>query len=356
MDRTDNNNEMTEAQDALDPNVPAQEAGKKRSGFIGVLILFIKGIVVGVANIIPGVSGGTIAVVTGIFDPLIEAINTLFKKFLKNLKFLVPVGLGLVVGIVAFSKIIKAALVNFPLQTGLFFAGLVLGSVPLILKKAYDSSRKGRIEAGAAETGIDAEKAETTAGKGFRMIYLVPFALCAVAVVTLAVVQTFFMGDTGSVAAAELPELNIGNIMKLFFGGVISAGAMVVPGVSGSLVMMLIGIYDDVLAIISGLVSFGNMHTVLSAALCALPLALGIVVGIFTIAKIISFLFKKFTTGTYYGILGLLCGSVLALLINLWQYNIKFSVLGIIIAILCAAAGTAVSYFSSRLDLNEQKS
>lgn len=303
----------------------------KKKNVLTVVILFLKGIVVGVANIIPGVSGGTIAVVTGIFDPLIEAINTLFKKFVKNMKFLLPVGLGLVAGVVAFSKLIGLSLEKFPLQTGLFFAGLVIGSVPLILKKA----RRSGLENG---------------GSGFKMIYLVPFAVCAVAVVALAVVQTYFTGDASASQAGGLPEMNFGNIAKLFFGGMVSAGAMVVPGVSGSLVMMLIGIYDYVLAMISGLVHFSDMGLVLRSALCALPLALGIIAGIFTIAKIIGFLFKKFRSGTFYGILGLLCGSVLALLVNLRRYNISFSVAGIIVAVITLAAGIALSYFSSRLD------
>ncbi|MBO4325649.1 MAG: DUF368 domain-containing protein [Clostridia bacterium] len=320
MDET--NKVQNEIEDPAD--AAQKEAAGGRGGIIGALILFIKGIVVGMANIIPGVSGGTIAVVTGIFDPLINAINTLFKKFKKNIKFLLPVGLGLVVGVVAFSKLIGLSLDKFPLQTGLFFAGLVIGSVPLILKKAGEGSR-------------------------FRTVYLVPFALCAMVVVAMAVYQTYFSAGTETVSAGALPAISFGLVIKLFFGGMLSAGAMVVPGVSGSLVMMLIGIYDDVLAMISGLVSFHDMKTVLSAALLAVPLALGIIAGIFTIAKIISILFKRAKTGTYYGILGLLCGSVLALLINLGQYNITYSVPGILAAVVALAAGAAIAFFSSRL-------
>ena len=301
-----------------------EKQGKKHNFIVEALILFVKGIVVGMANIIPGVSGGTIAVVTGIFDPLIEAINTLFKKFKKNLKFLIPVGLGLVAGVLAFSKLIGFLLQRFPLQTGLFFAGLVVGSIPLILKKSRE-------------------------GSTFKGVYLIPFAVCALAVTALAIIQTYFSNDAGGAAAGALPVLTFGMVLKLFFGGMLSAGAMVVPGVSGSLVMMLLGIYDDMLAIISGLVSFKDIHTVLSAALCAVPLGLGIIAGIFTIARIIGFLFKKFRTGTYYGILGLLCGSVLALFINLGQYGIVFTVPGVLIALLAMAAGIALAYFSSKI-------
>ncbi|MBO5076175.1 MAG: DUF368 domain-containing protein [Clostridia bacterium] len=303
---------------------PAAEPKKKRSGLVEALILFVKGIVVGVANIIPGVSGGTIAVVTGIFDPLIEAINTLFKKFVKNLKFLIPVGLGLVAGVVAFSKLIGFALAKFPLQTGLFFVGLVIGSVPLILKKANSDSK-------------------------YRNLYLIPFVICALAVVALAIVQTYFTQGTDQVVAGGLPTLSVGMILKLFIGGVVSAGAMVVPGVSGSLVLLLLGLYDDMLAIISGLTSFHEPGTMLKAALCALPLGLGIIAGIFTIAKIIQLLFKKFKSGTYYGILGLLAGSILALLISLNLPALSIGFAGIIIGLVTLAAGIAASYFSSKI-------
>lgn len=302
----------------------AEPAPKKRSGLVEALILFIKGIVVGVANIIPGVSGGTIAVVTGIFDPLIEAINTLFKKFVKNLKFLIPVGLGLVAGVVAFSKLIGLSLAKFPLQTGLFFVGLVIGSVPLILKKANSE-------------------------RPYRHIYLIPFVICCLAVVALAIVQTYFTTGTDQVTAGGLPKLSVGMILKLFVGGVVSAGAMVVPGVSGSLILLLLGLYDDMLAIISGLTSFHDPGLMLRAALCALPLGIGIIVGIFTIAKIISLLFRKFRTGTYYGILGLLAGSILALLISLNLPTLSISFLAVLIGLLTLAAGVAASYFSSKL-------
>ena len=315
-----NGNELT--------GTPAGEAGlsgkSPKTGFAGVLILFLKGIVVGLANIIPGVSGGTIAVVTGIFDPLIEALNTLFKKFVKNLKFLLPVLLGIAVGVVAFSKLIGFTLERFPFQTGMFFVGLVIGSVPLILKKAGE-------------------------GGAFRGVYLIPFVICCAAVAALAVVQTYFTPGSAAVAAGQLPEPGFGMVVKLFLGGVVSAGAMVVPGVSGSLVLMLLGLYDDMLAIISGLTHLSDMSTVLRAALCALPLGIGIIVGIFTIARIISLLFKKFRKGTYYGILGLLAGSVMALLINLRLTSIAYTVPGVLVAVIILAAGIAASYFTSKL-------
>ena len=91
------------------------------------LINFFKGMAVGVANIIPGVSGGTMAVILHMYDELIESISTFFKDWKKNLLYLIPIGLGAVVGIVAFSKIVKYLLGNYPMATNFFFIGLIIG-------------------------------------------------------------------------------------------------------------------------------------------------------------------------------------------------------------------------------------
>ena len=304
------------------PDPVDQALSGKHGRFVSSLILFFKGLIVGVANIIPGVSGGTVAVITGVFDPIIEALNTLFKKFVRNLKFIIPLGLGAVAGVVAFSKLVGYSLDRFPLQTGFFFVGLVLGSVPMIYASM---TRSGR----------------------FKGTYLIPFALCALAVVALAVTHTYFVPE--ETAAGTLPQLTFTVMIRYFFGGMLSAGAMVVPGVSGSLVMMLLGLYDDMLAMISGITSFGDKALMLRAFLCIIPMALGIIAGIFTIARIIGWLFKKFRTGTYYGILGLLAGSVLALLISLRMTAMVFTVPGVLVSAATLAAGIALSYFTSKL-------
>ena len=106
------------------------------------IMLFFKGIMIGVANIIPGVSGGTIAVIVGVFDRLLAALNTLFKKFKDNLKFLIPLGIGAVAGILALSRLMEYCLVKFEIQTNFFFVGLVIGSIPLIYNKVSDNTSR----------------------------------------------------------------------------------------------------------------------------------------------------------------------------------------------------------------------
>ena len=100
-----------------------------------ILKLILAGIVIGVANVIPGVSGGTMAVVFGIYDELIGVISFNIKQIFSKWRFWVPLVVGMGIGIIAFSKIVTFLFENFPVQTQYFFAGIVLGSIPLILKR-----------------------------------------------------------------------------------------------------------------------------------------------------------------------------------------------------------------------------
>lgn len=299
-----------------------KKVSKKRPGIIEAVILFLKGIVVGIANIIPGVSGGTICVITGIFDRLIEALNTLFKKFRENIKFLLPVGIGCLAGIVGLAKVMEICLEKYTLPTNFFFVGLVIGSIPLIFSKTKEAGK-------------------TTLAR------LIPFVIAAFAVIALAVVQTYVLEESTS-ASGVLPEITFGNIVKFFFGGVIGAAAMVVPGISGSLVMVLVGLYDKVIAAISGITSFGNTELMLKSLLILLPFGVGVVAGIFTVAKLIEWLLKKFRSMTYHGILGLMWGSLIALIINLRLADMSFPLVMVAVSAVTCVLGFLTSFFLGR--------
>jgi putative membrane protein len=102
------------------------------------VILAIKGFFMGIANIIPGVSGGTIALILGIYEELVERVSNLFKNFVDNLKFVVPILIGIGAAIVIMSGLIKSSYDNFPLPTMMFFVGLVLGGIPMLYGKVKD--------------------------------------------------------------------------------------------------------------------------------------------------------------------------------------------------------------------------
>ena len=99
------------------------------------------GVILGVANVIPGVSGGTLAVVFNIYDRLIHVITLDIKKILKEWKFILPLIIGMGLGIILFSKLITFLFAEYPTQTNWFFIGIILGSIPMIYKR-FDSAVK----------------------------------------------------------------------------------------------------------------------------------------------------------------------------------------------------------------------
>ncbi len=184
------------------------------------LVDLIKGVFVGIANVIPGVSGGTMAVSFGIYDKLLNAISGLLKSFKKSFLTLLPIMLGMVIGIVGFTYIIPWLLANFPFATSCAFTGLIIGGIPAILRSLKD--------------GWQSEEK-----KSLLVNILVFLILLAVAMA-----MVFLNGDSESGIALTA---SAGMIVKIFFMGIIASATMVIPGVSGSLVLMILGYYFGVI-------------------------------------------------------------------------------------------------------------
>lgn len=194
------------------------------------IILTIKGFIMGIANVIPGVSGGTLALTLGIYEKFISAISHFFSNLKENLKFLIPIGIGMVLAIITMSSLITTCFEKAPVPTSAFFMGLVIGGVPLLTSKV-----KGKKELKKVSSYI---------------IMLLTFSL----VMVLAFAPQIF-GETGDVKLS----LNLINIIKLFAVGVIASATMVIPGVSGSLVLMLLGFYFPILKTIKSFFKFSNI-------------------------------------------------------------------------------------------------
>ena len=107
------------------------------------VLLILKGFVLGIANIIPGVSGGTLAITLGIYERMIEAISHFFSNFKDNLKFIMFLGIGIVLSLALFSNVIGFCLDNYQFATILFFIGIILGGTPILFKKV-----KGTVNVG----------------------------------------------------------------------------------------------------------------------------------------------------------------------------------------------------------------
>lgn len=276
-----------------------------------MLKMILQGMAVGIANIIPGVSGGTMMVAMGLYDKLIHAITHLKSEFKKSLKLLVPIFLGVGIAIVALSRLFEYLLAEHPIPTNFAFCGLIAGSLPFIFKKV-----KG---------------AKVTVGR------IIPFLVFFALVIGMAV-----MGE----ASGEAADVSFGliNVVKLLAAGIIAAATMVVPGVSGSMMLMLLGYYDVVLEIINdfidaviGLDLPGIMRTVGVLA----PFGIGVVVGVFLIAKLIEFIFARAEIHAYFAIIGLIMASPIAILLKTdWT---KFSAVTLIISIVTFVLGWFVA-------------
>lgn len=247
--------------------------------------MILKGVVIGVANIIPGVSGGTMAVSMGIYDKMIHAATHLLSEFKKSMKILIPIVVGAAIGIVALARIIEIMFEKIPFQTNLLFIGLIVGGLPAIARKVK--------------------------GKSIRLGHLLSFLIFFVVVAGLAV-----LGEQEG-AAADL-SFSLLNMVKLFGVGIVASATMVIPGVSGSMMLMLMGYYNPVLSEINGfidnLLDF-NVPGILDGCLVLVPFGLGVVIGIFAIAKIIEIVFEKFPEHAYWAIIGLIVASPVAILV-----------------------------------------
>lgn len=277
------------------------------------LILVIKGFIMGIANIIPGVSGGTLAMTLGIYEQFISSISHLFSKLKENLKFLIPVALGMVLAIVTLSRVIDYSFKHFPLPTMLFFVGLVLGGIPMIYSKIKDEKKT---------------KPSNT------ITFLIPFAI----VIFMSVIGMFATG----MGEVNLGNLNFFGFIILFLVGMIAAGTMVIPGVSGSLVLMLLGYYYPVLGLIKAITKFENLaHNILVAGV----FGMGIIVGIVAISKIIEFLFSKYEKKFYFGVFGFILASAPAIILSgIQEISIIFTIPQIIASIVLLIIGFIVSY------------
>jgi len=239
--------------------------------------IFLKGVAMGAANVIPGVSGGTIALITGIYERLINAIKacdiTAIKLLLKrdfttlwqhvDGRFLSAIGAGVVVSIITLAKLFEYLLTSYERFTMAFFFGLILLSLYYVAKRISDWSAS--------------------------------------------VIASLLVGSVIAIGIALLaPASENDSFVYVFLCGVIAISSMILPGLSGSFVLIIMGNYALVLGAISSL----NMSVLL-------PLALGCAVGIIVFSHAIAWIFKHFENQT----LALMTGFVLGSLVVIWPWK-----------------------------------
>ncbi len=272
-----------------------QKQTKKNKAFDWIVRL-LKGVLVGVGFITPGLSGGVLAVVFGIYEPLMRFLGNLREKFIKNVLFFLPVGIGGMIGVVAFSAVVDYAFSNFAAQFTWLFIGFIAGTFPSLFKK---SGEKGR--------------------KTWHWLLLVLVAAGTV----------FLMRWMETIRTVQLVPSFINWVMS---GALIGLG-VVVPGMSPSNFLIYLGLYQPMASGIRQL----DLGVIV-------PLGLGLILIVLLLARLISWLFKKYFTVMYHLILGIVIGSTIVI--------IPEGVSGWTVAV-CAALfviGALISYALAKLD------
>ncbi|KAF0193997.1 MAG: hypothetical protein FD169_2097 [Bacillota bacterium] len=224
------------------------------------------GVVIGVAAITPGFSGGALAAAMGLYEPIIRALSHLFRDLKGNSLFLFPFVLGGAIGVLAFSNVMGWLMQQAPDQVKLLFLGLVAGSVPALIREAN--------------------------AKGFRLRYLLAtFAALALVYQGAALGLGQQASDSGHSA-----------FHYVYYGFIYAVGS-IVPGISSSFIFMHMGVYDDLLRAVSSI----DMSVLL-------PVGFGLILGALLLIRMVETLFRKFHSLAYYAVLGFLLGSALLVL------------------------------------------
>lgn len=256
------------------------------------IITALKGAALGMAFVIPGFSGGTMAVILKIYDRLLDAISLSIEKLKKNIGFILFLGIGMAVGVFATAVGLSWLFENHPVPTSLTLTGIVVGSLPMIWK-------------------------ECTSEHKFKPVNIIPFLIAFAVMVVM-----FFFERADMAETAAQTDFSLLLALKLAAGGFIAAISMVIPGISGSLMLTIMGMYETSITAVKDL----------NIALIA-PIGIGAVVGILSGAKIISILLKKFKQGTYSVIIGLIVGSLLTIFPADFRFNSE-GIIGIVLGVI----------------------
>lgn len=247
---------------------------KLKEFFFGIF----RGFAIGIAFIIPGFSGGTVAVILGIYDKMIAAVTGIFKQFRSSILFLLPIAIGMGLAFAALFFPIKIALTYAAFPTLCLFVGLMLGGMVPVVNKAAGKGNGlfGRIIAGVI--------------------------CCAVAVGVGFLPEGFTAPTLGN-------SMNVVDYLLLFAVGALAACALVVPGISGSMLLLAFGYYTPIMYdVIGNFIAAPGINI-----LILVVLIVGMAAGFFFISFLMRYLMYKFPRGTYYAIIGFVLGSIVTI-------------------------------------------
>lgn len=260
-----------------------------------MLRIFLYSIFIGAGGIAPGLSGGTLSIILGVHRKLIDAIGCLLIKPIASIKVLFPAGFGALVGIVIFSVIQSSLLQYYQTQTLFCFIGLMLGSLPFLFKEANTK--------------------DSLSKKNFPIRLTLFLAAFFIGLLMVILDNSSAANDSINIIGAVGLSWNFNTIIVLIFLGILISASLIFPGVSGTVLLMMIGQYSMILSLLSGLKDFFIMPSmyVFTRSLPLLPIGIGVLIGVYVFSKVLSMLFCRWHGATYAVILGFVVGSVLAL-------------------------------------------
>ncbi len=255
------------------------------------------GIAIGASNVIPGLSGGTLAVLLGIYPRLIAALtlSELKQHLRKHLLFLVLVAVGALCGVILLAGLVEMLLLNYPAPTYLFFIGLILGGLPRLISDYRQMSPR----------------------LGDSIWFLIGVA---------AVLCTHLFASPGA--------MREGGALVLIISGMLGAAAMVIPGISGSFILLMMGSYQHILSAV-------NQRDIITL----LFFALGMLIGILSIAQLMRLFLKRASHQVWALVIALVAASAPSLFLVMYPSLTPFNLLPGAIA---ALAGFSLTFFVQR--------
>lgn len=272
------------------------------------IVNFFNGFMMALADSVPGVSGGTIAFLLGFYDNLINSLDSLLSKNKEQRnsgkKYLLKLGIGWVIGMAISVLILTSVFEKHIYEISSLFMGFIILSIPIIIK----------------------EEKETLRGKYINII----FTIIGIILVYLI---TYF--NNTSITTMSLTNLSFSSAIYIFIAGMIAISAMILPGISGSTLLLIFGLY---LPVITGIKDI--LHLNFAPFFGLTIFGLGIITGILSIIKLLKKALDKYRTQTVYMIIGLMIGSIYSIImgpttldvpvdpINIYNFSFIFFIIG----------------------------
>ncbi len=263
------------------------------------ILRFVKGIFIGSGFILPGVSGGALAAVFGIYERIISFLAHITKDFKKNVIFFIPVGLGGIVGVFLLSFAVSFFLGNYEVQILWFFVGCIIGTVPALWKQAGKKGRKNK----------------------HINIMVVSFFLSL----------AFLLFGEQMLSGGQVPQ----NIFTWAIAGALIGLGVIVPGLSPSNFLVYMGMYKDMADGVNSL----NLAVII-------PIMIGAAACVLLLSKLMDYVFSRAYAGLFHGILGIVFASTIIIV----PRNFNYLSLGVIVCIIMCIAGAALGYWMSALE------